>query len=259
MLTSTGLAQNRTRPVFKDTIPRTFDRPGVADYPYLVAPRSLQTEFGFSYSPKFGLSETYFPSVLLRYSPHQRAELRFALNYEPSSIRYIRNNIKQNQDAGAIGTKIRIMDARRTRPAMSVGVNVVYPLQKLRNPHIGLLQTEVVLHFMNNIGPFGINYNVSYWWGGNQMRHTLQYAACFSYTIKQWEPFAEVFGYGTQQGFEPGFDIGLTYCPRPRFQVDISYMRLFSGNEYADMIAAGFSFHIDFGRFKKDREAQDNI
>lgn len=115
-----------------------------------------------------------------------------------------------------------------------------------------------VLHFMNSTGPFGINYNVSYWWGGSNLRHTLQYALCFSYTVKQKrEHFAEVFGYGHRYGLEPGFAPGLTYCPRPRFQADISYMRIFSGNESADIISAGFAFHLDFERFNRTRDCKD--
>lgn len=202
-----------------------FDRPGVADGPYTVLPKSVQIESGFSYSNTAGIN--YVPAVLLRAPLSKRTEMRFTYNYIPQSARFIEYNNFYGYYPVCLGSKIVLMKQKGWRPDIAVTNNLIYPFPKRDSQRRRWLEWETVLLFQNDITRnFSFNYNLGYFYANSFLKSSWEYSACFNYNLtRRLTLFAENYGFlHPNNAFEAGWDGGLLYRVGKRSQVDVTYL-----------------------------------
>lgn len=227
----------------------TFDRPGIADSPYLVPRGSMQVETGLAYQDRFGLQETYLPVALLRIPAGDRTELRFSLNYEPQSLKYILHNFANDLDPVAVGFKRKLLREKGLRPEVAVSGNVFYPLQGFsKNFEPKDINADAYLLFNNCIGErHGLNYNAGYVYASNTLKNVLAWSFCYNFLLtRKTTVFTEYFGYHHFLGssVESGADAGVVCQVTRAVQVDVSYIfNYYDGSSYG-FVAAGISANI---------------
>ncbi len=232
----------------------TFDRPGVADSPYLVRPNSIQYEMGMAWNNYLGLSELLFPVTMLRYRVHPKAELRFCINYEPQSAKYMNFHFQKNIDPIMLGSKVKLMKEKKWRPEASIAAYVFYPMNAFRKASISLLEAEVVTHFQNNITPwFELNYNAGYLYGGLLQGSSFQYAVCANFhPLKRISLFAEHYAFYHQSGgYEPGWDAGVLFKIKNNLQFDFSVLQNYWSKSLQTYYMGGFSFNYQWKKKKR--------
>lgn len=227
----------------------TFDRPGIADSPYLVPVNSFQVESGFTYNNEFGISEAWLPAMLVRIPFVEKSEIRLTLNYEPQSLKFINDNYSKGYDPVAIGFKKHLVNHGKNFPEMALSANVFYPLQF---PGNGIEKNEICfdsyLLFQNNINhKHALNYNVGYVYANSRNKNMLAWSFCYNFAhIETLTLFAEYFGYYhfTGNETETGIDGGIIWQFHDHLQADISYVYNFFQNDRAGFLLMGFSFNI---------------
>jgi hypothetical protein len=225
-----------------------FDRPGVADSPYLVGKGIWQIENGITYSNKTGLSSSLIPSILLRKYVGYQTEIRVGINYEPQMMDIILDNEIHSYTPIAIGIKHKLWKEVKFRPEASLIVNTFSPIQKLGELRKSANSNfELGVQFQNNINSkLGINYNIGSLFTHNFSTSMLTYAICTNYSItNKISVFGEFFSYLSKQvSNEFGFDGGIVYFPSVHSQIDLSLVNnKFDKNHYFSLLI-GYSLAI---------------
>lgn len=232
----------------------TFDRPGIADSPYLTPNGTIQLELGTSYTAFTGITESYLPAVLLRIPIKNKTEIRFALNYEPQSLKYILYNFTSDFDPIAIGFKRKIKKEYKRSPEIAFSANAFYPIQGLNNINIHHVNADFYFLFHDNIGKrSGLNYNIGYIYANSHLKNVLAWSFCYNHKITdKTTAFAEYFGYYhfLNKKLETGFDAGLVYEFGKTFQLDISYIFNDYKEQSLGFLALGISYNLNYQ--KKD-------
>ena len=226
-----------------------FDRPWIADSPYLVDKKAWQIETGASYMKKSGLENSYLPSIMLRKYIGWKSELRLTCNYEPQMFSIIKRDLEENIDPIAIGLKHKIFKENEWIPEASMIINTYYPMQRINK--IGKenrYNAEASFQFHHNINDrLGLNYN----FGGiisNQFTNgILTYSFCLNINPHHhFGFFIEGFGYKPiKNNFkEWGYDAGILFYPTKKSQIDLSIIdNAFDKTHYASLLI-GYSILI---------------
>lgn len=224
-----------------------FDRPGVADGPYLVKSTQPQLELGWSGSDQSTWQECFYPSAMIRAKFWKRQEWRIAYNYVPQSSWIIRHFNKNNFSGIALGTKIGMVKEQGRKPEIALLINWFAPTQIVKNFYNGKKSKEQYLElgalFQNNwSNGFSLNYNlgalISRW-----SEFQLTQSICLSKSLDDnWALFVEQFGYFGCQSQEVGFDGGITYRLHTRHQLDLSYVFNYLSRVNYGTVLLGYSF-----------------
>lgn len=226
-----------------------FDRPGLADLPYINPLKTIQFEMGYELELD---DSNYFsaapsPSVLLRYSPIKYFEFRFAINYQPVSTHHARYYSSNNLFGFAAGTKVKICKEKGLRPELAAIALVTFPSRGFTEPSVKWLGAEVYLLANNYFTDwFFFNYNIGYIYGNADLKHSFHYNASFNFIAnKYFGGFVEHFAYLHHTGLHDwGVDGGFFVYPTPRMQIDLSYIRLFNVLGGVHLFGIGFSYNI---------------
>lgn len=239
----------------QDTL-TVFDRPGVADSPYITDKQNWQIESGFAYSQIGGFSEAILPSSMLRKSFFGGNELRFAFNYEPQMMAIIKKHMANNYDPIAIGIKRKVLKENRFIPETAILINTYYPMQlvnKIKKSDV--YNFEMNLLFQNNLNSkVAINYNIGTNFSNFYKKGILNYSFCLIVNLSEKSGlFVETFGYKTlsDKNNELGWDVGFVFNPNPNSQIDFSFItNYYSDSSYGSLLL-GYSFILKTKTFWK--------
>jgi hypothetical protein len=222
----------------------TVDRPGIAETPFTVAPRTFQFEVGFDYFKRYNGQLYNLPSALLRTGINRRMELRVASRQTWDKTDG--NSFKGVSPISA-GIKMHIVKQNGRLPETDILTNVVVPINPTasQSKNVGY---ELLLLFQNDFYPnTAINYNVGYIWDSNRGKSIFTASFCFNYLpTSRVGLFAEYFGYFPGElPDEHGLDGGITYLLRPKLQLDLSagVSRLDEENNL--FVSSGFTVRIN--------------
>ena len=219
-----------------------FDRPGIADSPYLVDNNIWQLETGLSYMKKSGIENSYLPSVMLRKYIGWKSELRLTCNYEPQMFSIIKKDLEENIDPFAIGFKHKLFKENNWIPEASVIINTYYPMQRINK--IGKenhFNAEANFQFHNNINDrLGLNYNFGAIMTNDYKKGIMTYSFCLNINPHhRFGFFAEGFGYKALKNntSEWGYDAGVLFYPNKKSQIDFSIIdNVFNKTHYASIL-----------------------
>ena len=209
-----------------------FDRPGIAESPYIVGRKSVQLEVGTAYTEKTGISSSLLPTFLLRKFIGLQTELRLTMNYEPQMLGIILSNNRLDLDPLALGLKHKLFKETNWLPEAGVIVNVFYPLQYFRS-RIDPINWEVNFVFQNTIrDDFSINYNLGYLVSSQFQKGVFSSSLCLTHNFSEkFGVFVEAFNYTPLREFnEYGYDLGCTYNLGRVSQIDFSIIN----NKYCE-------------------------
>lgn len=196
----------------------TPDRPGVATGTSVVAHRAWQWESGLQCDYSYGWKSHLLPTTMLRWGVLKGAELR--LQYDGT----LSETDGWGYHAGplTLGTKVALLRESATMPAMSLMVNVAFPLAKGEEvaPSVYLLADKDVASWLN----VGLNVGAE-WSTFFSTAPSLFLAACFGFGITDnLGAFAESYNYihfSRETTAEYNADFGFNYMLSPRVQLDI--------------------------------------
>lgn len=229
-----------------------FDRPGIADSPYITPRGSIQGEFGMVYNKGYGLSEASLPAFLGRIPLSEKAELRVGLNYEPQSAQFIQQNFQLNKDPLAIGFKYLISRKRSIAfPEFAIAGNVFTPMQK-----IGKLETDLhgdfyllMQHNFNKTHELNSNLGIAYF--SNLASTSIPFSFCYNFNLNEkWTVFVEYFTYYfvKSEKWDSGWDTGIVWQFNDFMQVDVSWIQNLYFPENRNFVGLGFSLNtLAFG------------
>ncbi len=226
-----------------------FDRPGIADGPYIVGKKHWQFESGFSIAEGDPPSAMLNPSVMLRKAIWKRQEIRIAYNYVPQNSFLMASFDSLSQTNFAIGTKLNLLYERRLLPEAALYLNTFYPLQQIKNfRSSGIYHVELGLLMQNNFGEkFALNYNVGFIASNLIKKGMATYSICFTYAANdKLAFFVEQFSYIPiiQKDREFSYDCGITFSPFKKHQFDISYVANHASKRHYGSLLVGYSFLI---------------
>ncbi|MFM7329713.1 MAG: transporter [Bacteroidota bacterium] len=225
----------------------TVDRPGIADMPFTVAPRTYQLETGFEYYAKTNGSIMFLPVTMLRTGLSKAAELRV-------SVRNIHEKRGGTDIRGisplTIGIKTHIIEQRGWIPETDILADVIFklgnsPLQPDYTGH------DILLLFQNDLSnKVAINYNTGFIWDGFTNQEMFTASFCFNYLpVERLGLFAEYFDYIRKTGTEEhGIDGGLTWLLTPMIQADLSAGVSLINGRFNHFVAGGISFRAGKGK-----------
>lgn len=226
-----------------------FDRPGIAESPYISAEKSMQFELGTSFMEKTGIESFLFPSLMVRKYIGVQSEIRMTLNYTPQMMTIILGNERLNYDPIAFGIKRKLWKESRWIPEAAVLVNVFTPIQQLG--HLFLIKNvnwELNFLFQQSLNKrFSVNYNFGYL-TSEFSKDVVSTSFCLNFNLMDKIGFfAEVFTYNPikDQG-ELGVDLGCTYSLGKYSQIDLSFIN----NNYKlnDYISCSIGYAYKFKR-----------
>jgi len=230
----------------------TVDRPGIADMPFTVAPRSFQLETGFEYYRKTNGSLYLLPVTMLRTGLSKAAELRV-------TVKNIRERRGQKDIRGfspiTIGIKTHIIEQRGWIPETDILANIIIPAGK-SELHPDYAGHDILLLFQNDFSEkFATNYNIGFMWDGFSNQQMFTTSVCFNYLpTGRLGLFIEYYDYirriVTQ---EHGIDAGFTWLLYPMIQADVSAgISLVNGN-FNHFVACGLSFRVNQNQRRQAR------
>lgn len=235
-LGQTAFAQDRLNEL-------TVDRPGIAEAPFTVAPRTYQFETGFDYY-KRTTGELYFlPVSLFRTGLSKAAELRV-------SIKNVRDNTTTANLRGispmTIGVKTHIIEQRGWIPETDILADIIFPLGK-SDLHPDNLGHDILLLFQNDISAkFAVNSNVGLIWDGNSNQNQFTASVCFNYlATDRVDYFIEYYDFIRKGVAEHGIDGGLTVLLFPLVQADFSAGISLVNGKPAHFVSSGISFRVE--------------
>ena len=227
-----------------------FDRPGIADSPYITDKQNWQFESGFAYSQNGGFSEAILPSSMLRKSFLGNNELRIAFNYEPQMMAIIKKHMASNYDPIAIGIKRKLFKEKRFIPETAILLNTYYPMQlwnKIKKSDV--YNFEMNLLFQNNLNSkVAFNYNIGTIFSNFYKKGILNYSSCLNLNLSEKSGlFVETFGYKTlsDKNNELGWDMGFVFNPNPNSQIDFSIITNYYSNASYVSLLLGYSFILN--------------
>jgi Putative MetA-pathway of phenol degradation len=220
----------------------TVDRPGIAEAPFTVAPRTYQLETGFDYYKRTNGEVYFLPVSLFRTGLSKAAELRVTIK----NI-HDRTNEPAIKDISplSVGIKTHIIAQRGWIPETDILADIIIPLgsSSLHPDEIG---HDILLLFQNDISPrFATNYNVGLIWDGfsNQSQFTSSFCFNFLPTDKMGL-FIEYYNFLRKAVKENGIDGGFTFLLAPMVQADISAGLSFIDRRPNHFVSAGVSVRI---------------
>lgn len=241
----------------QDTL-TVFDRPGIAESPYITDKENWQFESGFAYSKNGGLSEAILPSSMLRKSFFGNNELRISFNYEPQMMAIIKKHIANNYDPIAIGLKRKLWKENQFIPETAILINTYYPMQllnKIKNSEV--YNFEMNLLFQNNLNSkLTFNYNIGTIFSNLYKKGVLNYSFCLNLNLsKKTGLFVEAFGYKTlsDNNNELGWDAGFVFNPNPNSQIDFSFITNYYSNSSYGSLVLGYSFILKKSNFTEKK------
>jgi hypothetical protein len=223
-----------------------FDRPGVADSPYITGKGNWQLETGMAYAEVGGISEAILPSFMLRKSFLGANELRIAFNYEPQMMGIIKRHMALDQDPIALGIKRKLWKEHGVLPEASLIANTYFPMQLLNKiSKSNTYNVELGLQFQNNFNDyFALNYNLGTIITNHYNTGIINYSLCLNISAKEnLGFFIETFGYSPIQNeiSEIGFDFGCVFNPTEKSQIDISFIDNIYSNTHYGSLLIGYS------------------
>lgn len=226
-----------------------FDRPGIAEGPYIVAKKTWQIETGCTYVEGASLKEIATPSVMLRKALFGPQELRLCFNTNPQMFAILNDPLRSGVATEMIGIKRKLFKEKGARPEASVLFNTFVPLKNLEKYALKDLATyELGVQFNHYIGKaYSLNYNFGILDNKRFKNGVVSQSTSFCY---QNSPklgfFAEFFTYVPLESLplETGIDGGILICPIPSCQIDLSYIQNFYNNSSYGSLLLGFSFQI---------------
>lgn len=226
----------------------SVDRPGISDYPTIVAKGALQVESGFEYFQREDHRSIFLPTILLRSSVNKWLEWRF-------TNRFLRiDSIADNPDDkyyyfGAIDAKAIMFREKGIRPATSllVGYSITpNTSRKLRGPLWG---NYVLVLMENNLHDKVLfNYNAGITWNGHSSTTSTMYSFCFEVELStQAAVFIEqstFFNQGEKNDY--WIDVGYTHLVAKHSQIDFSAGLNLNGGSHDFFFAVGYSTRFSF-------------
>jgi len=208
------------------------DRPGMATPPNVLTSRNLQIEEGSQFEKyKQGLLNNdnfLFSSPLLRYGIVNILEVRIQTDYvydkEKDRTKTSTSTI-QGLNPLTIGSKIKLVEQRKTLPDISVLFNLTLPYfgnKEFRPanfaPSFYLLMSKSISEKLNVCFNYGLS------WDGSSAVPTHFYALCLGVNLdERWSTFIENFGYFSKMTNPVYYiDTGFAYLINDRLQIDFS-------------------------------------
>lgn len=207
-----------------DSTEIVFDRPGIADSPYIVALQNWQIEGGTIYVKEGKWEDLWYSSIMLRKSLHKRFEVRFTIAHQPTSalLDEFYDELAERYPVSIFG-KWKIVDEKNWIPDMAFLGGLVVPIQKdFETKNLGY---ELYLMCQNNVNSlFSINYGGGVIKAHPQANLLYSYSACLNINAYQRLAFfVENYAYiQDKDSWERGFDAGVVFMPSPKSQIDIS-------------------------------------
>jgi hypothetical protein len=227
-----------------------FDRPGVADSPYLTMPKKWYIEAGYGLTNSTKLSDLLAPSCMLRKAIYKKAEARIAVNTTPQSNDFITKTTGFDGNFISIGIKQKLLKEQKLRPETAIIVNTYSGLSFSKSSKlINAFAYEAQLLFQNNLNDFfGVNYNFGLIRFASQNTSYINQSTCLNFTItNNLGAFVENFNYWNVNTnfFEASYDFGLIYAFKDKYQIDVSYIANHSRQKtHYGTLQAGFSFKL---------------
>ena len=225
-----------------------FDRPGVADSPYLVPEKTYFLESGIGISDQSEVSDLLYPSIMIRKRIFKMTELRLATSTFPQSIRLMRQITEQSPILGSLGAKQRIVREKKWIPETAVILNSYYNFSNMNKPKLANFVWEMQLLFQSTLTNwFSINYNFGYIHFATKNQHYLNQSTCFNFQLtKKTSAFVENFNYVSLHSDSPEicYDFGFTHLLTKNIQVDLSYIANRFNQAHYGTILGGISFRI---------------
>ena len=228
-----------------------FDRPGIADSPYLVEQKTWQIEAGMGYSAITGWKEVPNPTVMLRKAISKNDELRLTYNYGLQMIALIKDDMSTGFDHLSLGWKRKLINEKNGIPETSFLLNAYFPLQLLNKiAHAGVYAIEAGFQCQNNLSErFALNYNMGGLITNKYKTGVLTSSVCLNIIgSEKIGFFIEGFVYAPFQNtyIELGADVGIVYNPTQSSQIDLSFINnYYNGSHYATVL---FGYSISLGR-----------
>lgn len=222
----------------------TVDRPGIAEAPFTVAPRTFQLETGFDYYKRTNGEIYFLPASLFRMGLSSNTELRI-------SVKNINDRTSTQKLNGfsplTVGIKTHIIEQRGWIPETDILVDLVIPLSNsdLQPANLG---HDVLLLFQNDLSPkVAINYNVGLIWDGFSNENLFTASFCFNYLPSDKVGlFMEYFDFLRTNGSkEHGIDGGFTFLLWPLVQADFSTGVSWVDGSQNHFVSSGISFRIE--------------
>ena len=219
----------------------TVDRPGIAESPFTVAPKTYQLESGFEYYNKSGKDIFLTPVSLFRTGISQAAELRIAAKniFEKQSG----DKVLKGLSPITVGIKAHIINQKNWIPETDILAEVVIPVgNSVFQPDF--TGHNVLLLFQNDFSnQSALNYNVGFLWDGLSNKEMFTSSFCYNYLVsKKIGLFAEYFNFIRQNSVrEHGFDSGATLLVGEHFQLDLSAGISRTGEAWNFFLASGIS------------------
>ncbi|MCR4847613.1 MAG: transporter [Bacteroidales bacterium] len=198
------------------------DRPGNVWGTEVLPFHKISWENGFSYERNQGDRTIALPSTILRYGIFENVEVRVGTDFQ-----LFEEQPFQTQLYGltplTIGTKIHCYDGNGILP--SIGV-----LAQLQSPHVGSAEflpdhvaPAMYLIFENDINDwFAICYNVGAEWDGVTATPTTFLGLNLGFSLTDdVSTYVETFNYLHPDGNQYMTEVGFTFSPMPRLQLDI--------------------------------------
>lgn len=240
---------------FSQDMPIVFDRPGIADSPYLVEKKTWQLECGIGYANITGWSDVPNPSVMIRKLVSSNNELRLTYNYGLQMVSLIKSDLKNGFDQLALGWKHQLCKENGRIPESSFILNTYFPIQKLSTlSHSGIYNIEAGFQFQNNFNErFALNYNIGGLLTNVFKRGVVTSSLCLNITGNdRLAFFTEAFVFAPIQygKIEPGVDFGLVFNPTKRSQIDVSIVdNFYKRNQYLTVLV-GYSVSLGSKRVR---------
>lgn len=222
----------------------TVDRPGIAEAPFTVAPRTFQLETGFDYYKRTDGEIYFLPVSLLRTGLSKNTELRI-------SVKNIQDKTSSQKLKGfsplTVGIKTHIIEQQGWIPETDILVDLIIPLSNsdLQPADLG---HDVLLLFQNDLSPkTAINYNIGLIWDGFSDEELFTASFCFNYLPSDKVGlFIEYFDFLRSQGAkEHGLDGGFTFLLHRLIQADFSAGISWVSGNANHFVSSGISFRIE--------------
>lgn len=221
----------------------TVDRPGIAEAPFTVAPRTFQLETGFDYYKRTNGEIYFLPVSLFRTGLSKAAELRV-------TIKNIQDRTNEPAVTGisplTVGIKTHIIEQRGWIPETDILADIIIPLgsSSLHPDEIG---HDILLLFQNDISPkFATNYNVGLIWDGFSNQRQFTSSFCFNFLpTDRVGLFIEYYNFLRKSVKEHGVDGGFTVLLWPRVQADLSGGISTIAGDLNYFVSSGISFRIE--------------
>jgi hypothetical protein len=221
----------------------TVDRPGIAEAPFTVAPKTYQLETGIDYYKRTSGEIYFLPVSLFRTGLSKAAELRV-------TVKHIYDKTNEPAIRGvsplSVGIKTHIIQQNGWIPETDILADIILPLgsSALHPEEIG---HDILLLFQNDISSkFAVNYNVGLIWDGFSNQSQFTSSACFNYLPNdRLGTFIEYYNYLRETVKEHGVDGGFTFLLFPLIQADLSAGISRVNGVTNHFLSAGVSFRIE--------------